>query len=145
MWPALMLFAAALPVSPTILATCGASSGTGYYVIDGKGSWHDDTISDGKMTFSMEEGTRAAITYFDTFRGVVSVASDGGNVTLNDPDDKTGEFAMLVHYPLTGVTETYSVLRLANGKRQVLWTQNKAHVGPGGRVSSAKVLTADCD
>lgn len=147
MWPVMLLTAAAAAQAPSVtLATCGASSGTGYYVIDGgTGQWNKDGIPKGGLTFTVGDDDKPNVIYRTDYDGTIDTRADGGLVFMNRNDAAKGEFGMVVIYPKSGTSETYSVLRLANGKRQLVWTQNKAHVGPDGRLSSAKVLTADCD
>lgn len=140
----LLLALASPPAPPTILATCGASTGKGYFVLDGKGVWADDGITKGRLVFSVADDDKPNLSYYDTFSGTVDAVADGGRVFLTNLDE-TGDFSMVVIYPATAVAETYSLIRLATGKRQLVWTTNKAHTGVGQRASSAKVFTADCD
>ena len=127
------------------LAVCGASAGTGYYVIDGAGRWTSDAQQGGRLTFLIGGDGKPNLIYLSEHDGAIDTLEDGGLVYLIRRDVPTGEFGMVIIYPEAGTAETYNILRLASGKRQVVWTQNKAHVGPGKRLSSAKVFTADCD
>jgi hypothetical protein len=131
---------------PIKLAVCGASSGTAYYSIDGAaGKWTQDGQRGGQLTFVLGKDGEPNVLYRFSDDGTIDTREDGGIVYLVRRDVRTGEFGMVVIYPKSGTAETYNVLRLADGKRQVMWTQNKAHFGPGRRLSSAKVFTAGCD
>ena len=153
MWTLLLLAIASPPhvrddtarLPTKTLATCGTSTGKNFVTLDGKGEWHDDGIVGGRLTFTVGNDGGPDVAYSTANDGSISSIADGGRVQFSREIDGNGEFGVVVVYPKSGTAETYRVTRLPDGRREVLWTQNKAHVGPGGRFSSAKVFIAACD
>lgn len=128
-----------------VLAMCGASTGQGYFIFPSFSDWHEDGIKDGRITFkSGGPSGKPNVVHKDAL-GVTDARAEGAVVVIvPSGSDKRG-FAASVIYPSSGVMETYSVLTLADGKRRLLWTSNKAHVGPNGQLSKVAAYTADCD
>jgi hypothetical protein len=140
--------ASSLPTAaaPTILAKCGESTGQGYLNSPAISGWHDDGVTGGWITFvSEDENHKANVLSHDATGATIDARAEGAVVVIVPKASDAGGFAASVIYPKTGVMETYSVLTLPDGQRRVLWTSNKAHVGPGGQLSKVAAFTAECD
>ena len=70
---------------------------------------------------------------------VFSAKQDGGVVLPIGIVDEA--ISLVVTYPATTVTETYTFFRNADGKAEVIWTANK---GGGAPIMSVTAYRADC-
>lgn len=105
-----------------ILAECGSSNGSAYYNSEGK--WSEDGISQGGFVFTFDD-SGPNVLFRDAGGKFVDAKSDGGTITPTHATPERGEFGMVVSYPTTGVVETFNIVRMDDGKRQLLWTINR--------------------
>jgi hypothetical protein len=125
------------------IATCGESSGYGYYPKAGlnnnAGKWTDDAISGGKFTLTQTSEKEFDLLITDSSGRVFSAKQDGGVVALTGAAN--GAVSVVVSYPATTVTETYTFFRTADGKAEAMWTSNK---GGGAPIIKVTAFRADC-
>jgi hypothetical protein len=128
------------------IATCGKSSGYGYYPKAGlaaanndAGKWIEDAISGGKFTLTQTSEKEFDLLITDTSGRVFSATQDGGVVFLSGAAN--GAVSVVVSYPATTVTETYTFFRTADGKAEAMWTSNK---GGGAPIMKVTAFRADC-
>lgn len=109
------------------IAICGASTGYAYYakaglmvLNEGGEGWHQDAISNGRITLFSNEG-RLDVLYADATGGVKSATADGGQVVLVGRNAEA--LVVVVNYPKL-LVETYTFRKSANGA-EVIWSSNK--------------------
>jgi hypothetical protein len=106
---------------------------------DDAGQWIDDAISGGGVTLAQLSEKDFDILFTDSSGRVVSALQDGGVVVFIGAANKA--ISVAVSYPSTTVVETYTFLRNADGKAEVIWTSNK---GGGAPILKAAAYRADC-
>ena len=112
-----------------VLAVCGESKGSSWYLEKGHKAFFDDGIDDGLIVFAARSNGKPEILTRDVTREMLVQSEDGGIITrLNAREDKGGLGIWLIQYPSTGVTASHNLAVDENGKLQDIWTQNKPAV-----------------
>jgi len=124
------------------VASCGASAGMAYWAGVAHPQWSPDTIRGGSYTFSADDQGKIHIYFKDATGQTVDAEEDGALVQVLSVRSELGAFSVLVSYADAGVAETYSVVRLPDGKRKLLWTQSRMGWGQPAKIAS---FVADCD
>jgi hypothetical protein len=106
---------------------------------DEAGHWVDDAITGAKFTLVQISEKEFDLLISDATGRVFSAKQDGGIVLLTGR--KENVVSVLVTYPVTTVTETYSFFRNADGKAEAIWTSIK---GGGTLFMKVAAYRADC-
>jgi len=131
------------PAGARILATCGVTHGQAYYLGQPSG-WQSDAISSGRFVFTSDGSKNPNVLFKDVRGAVTNAARSGARISFSLYPDAAREFAIVVIYPDDRITETYTIVTEARGKkRKLLWTTSKIH--GLGFVAKVGAYTADCD
>ena len=143
---AFVLAVAATPALSREIATCGNSNGYAYYPKVGlaaqnkdAGKWITDGVTGGKFTLSETSKNEFDLLIADASGKIFSAKQDGGVVMLTGASSNS--MSVLVSYPKTSVTETYTFFRLPDGKAEAIWTSNK---GGSAVISKVSAMRATC-
>lgn len=133
-------------VSAKDIAVCGQSQGYAYYPRAGiiaanedAGKWTPDAITKGSFTLAQISEKEFDLLVTDASGRVFSAVQDGGIVVLVGAVNKA--VSVVVSYPSTTVTESYTFLRNADGDAEAIWTSQK---GGGVPILKAAAYHADC-
>ena len=135
---AIYLFSVHTLQAQTTIVTCGASKGKIYIVEDGKGSWSDDSISDG--TISLIAGPNKGWDIVsNSKRGKLSALADGATVTLTHANAQV--ISVTASFPMQTV-ETYQFSMDPKDRKKgfVLWTAARSN----SLMTSMKAMRAEC-
>jgi hypothetical protein len=136
---------AAAPEGSRFLAVCGPSQGWSYFARPQPDGWTEDGISSGRLVFIADAKGDVNLLFRDVTGRFYSATRDGGRVvTLKEPNE-SGEFAILIVYPSTGVTETYTLTKDGAGEPIVLSTATKPNLKIGSVImTKISALTSKC-
>ena len=104
------------------------------------GKWVEDKISAGKFTLTEISEKQFDLLLTDATGRIFSAKQDGGTVLFVGAANTA--ITILVIYPTSTVTETYTFFRNADGKAEAMWTVNK---GGGAPIMKAAAYRADCN
>jgi hypothetical protein len=108
-------------------AICGPSVGKTLFVDADGAKFEPDQISDGVIALGFSAGGKPDVVHRDALKEMVRVTEDEGVVSFlahpTDPD--LGSW--IITFPSTGIVETHSLVRSAEGKLLDLWTSTRSN------------------
>ncbi|WP_345820099.1 hypothetical protein ABC766_29330 [Methylobacterium fujisawaense] len=127
----------------TILARCGPSTGRSFYfeggfVPPGRGGWRDDGISDGRLTFLINDHDQLDILSKDAANPLQSYLKEGYKLTVVQVDPKSR--TIIINATGSMASETYQIRTNEMGLGTLVWTQSKTT----NAITKTAVMQAEC-
>jgi len=127
----------------TILARCGPSTGRSFYfeggfVPPGRGGWRDDGISDGRLTFIINDYDQLDILSKDAVNPLQSYLKEGYRLSVVQVDEKSR--TIIINAIGSMASETYQIRTNEMGLGTLVWTQSKTT----NAITKTAVMQAEC-